>query len=77
MNEQERDNMIQETHETVTELRSAVIGVNGKGGLIDKVEEVCVDHAKLKNKVTLLIGILAGSGALTGTTVGLINLISG
>jgi hypothetical protein len=38
---------------------------------VGKVNDVCDNHVALKNKVYLAVGLLAGSGILTGTGLGI------
>lgn len=45
---------------------AALIGYDGKAGLIDSHEELQDDHNKLKLLVYLVVGSLIGSGALVG-----------
>lgn len=62
----------EEMYEAVIELKTAVIGANGKGGLLDKVEALAQGHGKLKKNFWMLVGILSGSGVLAG---GLVKLL--
>ena len=55
-----------EMFEAVIELKTAIVGMNGKGGLIDKVEELAKGYGRLKRNFFLLCGILVGSGAIAG-----------
>lgn len=74
--------MIQETHQTMVELKTVLLGVPGTadGGLVQEVKSVKVSvcnldgaHGKLKRNFWLLVGILAGSGVLAGGVYGLLN----
>jgi len=81
MTEKTQKQLIQETHETVVQLSTVLLGVQGtaNGGLVKEVKDVKVSvnelaksHSKLKRNF-VLIGILVGSGALGGGIYGLIN----
>jgi len=82
MTEKTQKQLIQETHETVVQLSTVLLGVQGtaNGGLVKEVKDVKVSvnelaksHSKLKRNFWVLIGILVGSGALGGGIYGLIN----
>jgi len=73
MAEKTQKQLIQETHETVVQLSTVLLGVQGtaNGGLVKEVKDVKVSvnelaksHSKLKRNFWVLIGILVGSGAL-------------
>ena len=57
----------------VKEIRTVLLGVpdTDDKGVVGKVNDVCDNHVALKNKVYLAVGLLAGSGILTGTRVGI------
>jgi hypothetical protein len=57
----------------VKEIRTVLLGVpdTDDKGVVGKVNDVCDNHVALKNKVYLAVGLLAGSGILTGTGVGI------
>jgi hypothetical protein len=57
----------------VKEIRTVLLGVPNTDdkGVVGKVNDVCDNHVALKNKVYLAVGLLAGSGILTGTGVGI------
>ena len=58
-----------EMYGAVIELKTAICGANGKGGLIDKVEDLAKGHGKLKKSFWILVGILVGSGAIAGSII--------
>jgi len=64
----------------LSQLQSINEGLWGKPntddkGLAGKVREVCESHYKLKGQVTLLIGVLIGSGVLGSGIYGVTRLI--
>jgi len=82
MTEKTQKQLIQETHETVVQLSTVLLGVQGtaNGGLVKEVKDVKVSvnelaksHSKLKRNFWVLIGILVGSGALGGGIYGLLS----
>lgn len=75
--------MIQETHQTVTQLNTVLLGVpntddRGLCGEVKDVKLVVSDlgksHGKLKRNFWLLVGTLAGSGAIGGGIYSLLNV---
>ena len=68
MDEQERDQMIKETHDKVNTIWSVLLCVpnTSNGGLVKKVGEICVSHYRLKKNFYILVGILVGSGVVAG-----------
>ena len=73
MTEKTQKQLIQETHESVGQLTTVLLGVPGtqNGGLVKEVKDVKLDikelgrsHGKLKRNFWLLIGILIGSGVV-------------
>jgi len=58
--------LFEETHSTVIELKTVLLGVSGtsNGGLVKQVNDVCKSHGRLKRNFYLLLGILAGSGII-------------
>ena len=69
----EESKKLDETHGTVIELKTAICGANGKGGLLDRVEELAKGHSKLKRSFWVLVGILIGSGAIAGSIIQAVN----
>ena len=67
--------LIQEIHETVTILKTVLLGVPGTedNGLVGKVDEVHRSHYRLKRNFYILIGVLVGSGILGTGIWGLLN----
>ncbi|KKN62219.1 hypothetical protein LCGC14_0513560, partial [marine sediment metagenome] len=45
----------------------------GRGGYIDRFEDLLRSHYALKRKVYVAAAFLAGSGVITGTVLGVIN----
>jgi len=82
MAEKSQKQLIQETHETVIQLSTVLLGVQGtaNGGLVKDVKDVKVSvnelskaHGKLKRNFWLLVGMLAGSGVLGSGIYSLLN----
>lgn len=72
LTKQERQDF-QELRDDVKEIRTALVGINGEGGLIRKVEAVADSHYSLRRKVYIGAAFLAGSGGITGIVLGAIN----
>ena len=72
MPEKTQEQMIQETHDTVIQLKTVLLGVNGDHGLVGEVQSV----RKKVNKVTImlygLIGVLTGAGIIDSTVTHLV-----
>lgn len=75
MDDDERDEMIKGTHDTVTTLKTVLLGVNSDPGLIGEFKEVKASHYKLRQRFYLLIGVLGGSGLLTGAGFGIAEIV--
>ena len=82
MNGEDRDRLLEETrdaaketHDTVLRLETMLIGMPGTDdkGMAGKLNDVCEDYARLKTRFWILIGILSGSGIITGSTLAAIN----
>ena len=64
-------------------IKTVLLGANGDTGLVGRVDAVietadklqCA-HNDLSGKFKLLVGVLVGSGVLTGGALGLIKLLS-
>ena len=56
-----------------TKLYTAIVGLNGEGGLIKRVESLAESHYSLRRKVYIGTAFLAGSGGITGIVLGAIN----
>ncbi len=56
-----------------TKLYTAIVGLDGEGGLIKKVEAIAESHYALRRKVYIGAAFIAGSGGITGIVLGAIN----
>lgn len=71
---------IEETHDAVIRIETALVGLPGEedGGLCGKVTKLSKRQNNTEGKQKTLIGILIGSGILTGGAVaGLTKLLGG
>jgi len=50
MTVEEREKRDQETHDAVIEMRAVILGLNGRGGLLDQVNEVILSVREMKLK---------------------------
>ena len=82
MTEKTQKEMIQEIHQTTIQQRTVLLGVPGTDdkGLVGEVKDVKLkvnsvarSHGKLKRNFWLLVGALAGSGAIGGGIWSLLN----
>ena len=64
---------LDETHDTVIQLKTVLIGVNGQEGLVRKVEA----NSKRSTRNSIIIAAILGSGVLGGGIMGVIQLVSG
>lgn len=71
----EHEAMLKESRDTARDLKVVLLGKNSDKGLVGKMEYLAEDHSKLKRVVWTLIGILIGSGVISGATVGIINSV--
>lgn len=65
---------IHETHDAVVKLNTLIVG-NGTPGLCDRVKSLEADHAQTKGRLYTLIGVLVGSGAISGSVIGIQSLL--
>ena len=75
MDDTERDLMIKGTHDRVIKLDTVLLGANSDRGLIGDFQEVQKSHYKLRQRFYILIGVLGGSGVLTGAGFGIAELV--
>ncbi len=71
---------IHDTHDTVIQLKTVLLGANGDDGLVGDVKRTSKaiivlneKHNKLNKTLWTLIGILVGSGVLGGSLWGLLK----
>jgi len=69
----ERDEKIQETYDSVIKIKTALVGLDGQGGLVRQVN----NNTKKVNRLNIIIAGLVGSGVLGGGIVGIIKLLTG
>jgi len=70
-------------HEAIIEIHTVLLGANGDDGLVGDVkrcavaikEESC-ELSKLKKIVYTLVGVLVGSGVITGGAIGIDKLVT-
>ena len=74
MEQRDRD-LLQETHDGMLELTTVLLGKNGDPGLIGDFWEVKASHYKLRQRFYIFVGIIAGSGILTGAGFGIAELV--
>lgn len=63
------------THDTVVQLKTILVGVNGNPGLCKQVDDLSSGHSSLKKSFWTLVGILVGGGALGGGVAGVLKLL--
>lgn len=78
MSEKTQKQLIQETHETVGQLSTVLLGVPGTedGGLVREVKDVkshAISNTKAITKIKVIIAGLVGSGIIGGTIYSLLN----
>jgi hypothetical protein len=66
---------IEETHDTVVQLKTVLLGANGNPGLVTKVEKSCERQDALEKRFWYLVGTLAGLGLISGGILGLLKLV--
>ena len=60
-------------HDLLTEIHSAVMGVNGQGGILRELK----NHNGRIHRIELILAGMAGSGLLGGGIFGLVKLFTG
>lgn len=68
MEEKSDSQLIKETHVSVIELKTVLLGIPGTAdkGLVGKVNDVVRGHRKLSKNFWILVGTLIGTGILGG-----------
>ena len=69
----ELEKIIRESHDSIRRLEDALLGVNGQGGIMRRVEYLESHYAKLNRNFWILVSLLIGSGILAGGIVGLLR----
>ena len=65
--------MLQETHDAAIKIQAVILDTDGHKGLASKVDDMCESHYRLKRNFWLLVGVLSGSGVITGAVLGVLN----
>jgi hypothetical protein len=65
--------LIRESHDTIKRLESALLGIDGQGGIMRKVEDLENNYAKLNRNFWILVSLLVGSGVLGASLWGLLT----
>ena len=71
----EYEKMLKETHESVLEIRTVLLGPVGaeERGLCYQMKILEKEHAKLKQQFWMLVAFMIGSEIITGTILSLIK----
>jgi len=71
------DQLLYETHRTVQEVKAVLVGIDGDNGLCgdvrrmtQRLEKLENGHNRLRLTVYILIGVLVGSGIISGAVLG-------
>ena len=67
----ECEQLIRESHDSIRRLEDALLGVNGQGGILRRVENLELNYAKLNRNFWILIALLIGSGVISLGVVGI------
>ncbi|KKL18419.1 hypothetical protein LCGC14_2475730 [marine sediment metagenome] len=67
--------LLQETHDGMLVIKTVLLGENGDTGLVGELKEVKESHYKLRQRFYTFVGIIAGSGILTGAGFGIAELV--
>jgi len=79
MDQREHDRLIGEIHTKLMQIHTVLLGVPGTAdnGLCGQVKRHDVAIGGLRRRVTLLVGVLVGSGVLSGATVAGLKIAGG
>ena len=69
----ELEKLIRESHDSIQRLEQALLGVNGQGGMIRRVEELEGNYSKLNRNFWVLVALLVGSGMLSVGVLGVLG----
>lgn len=68
--------LLEETHDTVVQLKTALVGINGQDGLFEEVREMCKSIKEnrkicIQNRLSIiaLVAFLTGLGVLQATNL--------
>ncbi len=65
MTEKEQAKLLQDTHDTVIEIRTILLGSEQNPGLCHRFHELEEDYVKFKRNVMVVMAFLVGSGAIS------------
>jgi len=63
----EIERLCRESHDAIIKLEQALLGTNGQGGIMRRVEYLENHYARLNRNFWILVALLAGSGVLGGS----------
>lgn len=69
---QDDKQMLKDAHDAVIRMEATL-----NNGIKKQLAEVCESHYKLKRNTYFIVGILVGSGVITGGYIGISNLFGG
>jgi hypothetical protein len=60
----ELENLIRESHDDIRQLHDALIGIDGQGGMMRRVQTLENNYAKLNRNFWILVAFLTGTSIL-------------
>jgi Mg2+ and Co2+ transporter CorA len=67
------EKLIRESHDSIKRLEDALLGINGQGGMMRRVQELENNYSKLNRNFWILVSLLIGSGVLSVSALGLLG----
>ena len=68
----DNDNLLRETHDTVIELKTTLLGMNGDEGLFGEIKKNTKEiksNRKDLTRIKIILGVLLAAGGLTGAGI--------
>ena len=69
----ELEKLIRESHDSIQRLEQALLGVDGQGGMMRKVELLELNYARLNRNFWVLVSLLCGLGIIGGGLWGIFH----
>jgi hypothetical protein len=62
----ELEKLIRESHDAICQLHDALLGVDGQGGMMRRVQHLEENYQKLNRNFWILVALLTGLGIIGG-----------
>ena len=69
----ELESLIRESHDSIKRLENALLGIDGQGGIMRRVQCLEDNYAKLNQRFWMLVSLLIGLGIIGGGLWGIFH----